>query len=396
VKKIVIIVVLVASAVGVYLFLAPAGNENPAPKYVTVPVERGALTAEVNCTGTLKPLVEVLVGSQVSGTIKELHADFETQVKKGELIALIDPAMFGAKVAQAEADVEAAKASLAKSAVTLTDELRNLKRQTQLLARNSISQSEFDTAQTKADAARAQETVDRARVIQAKAKLQEAKLQLDYTRIIAPVNGVVTSRSVDAGQTVAASFQAPVLFKIAEDLTRMQVNANVDEADIGRVTVGQKAVFTVPAFPDLTFAAAVTQIRNEPQIEQNVVTYNVVLDVDNKGLKLRPGMTANVRILLSRLDDVLMLPDQAFRFVPSLKSSNGRPAPEPPALKAGERRVWKLDGNGRITPAIVRAGVTGTEKVQVLSDKLKAGDRVVVAVKSTGKKARRRGMRFGF
>jgi len=180
---------------------------------------------------------------------------------------------------------------------------------------------------------------------------------------------------MDVGQTVTASFQTPVLYKIAEDLTRMQVNTNVDEADIGRVQVGQKAVFTVPAFPDHYFPAAVTQIRNDPKVEQNVVTYNVILDVDNDDLKLRPGMTANVQILLSEVHDALMVPDQAFRFSPPEQLKKDF---ELPALKQGERRVWKLDTPDRVQPINVEIGVTGAERVQILSDKLERGDRVVV------------------
>ncbi len=394
-KRIIIPIVIVVVIAGLYLAFGGKPEKEPGLQFITVPVEKGALTAEITCTGTVKPLVEVLVGSQVSGRIKELHADFETRVKKGALIALIDPATFQAKVDQALADLEAAKAGLVKSEVTLVNEERNVKRQEGLLKRNSISQSEFDTAQTKTDAARAQVGVDKARVLQAEAKLQQAELQLKYTRITTPVNGVVTSRSVDEGQTVAASFQAPILFKIAEDLTRMQVNTNVDEADIGRVAMGQKAVFTVPAFPDLTFSASVNQIRNEPTVQQNVVTYNVVLDVNNKDLKLRPGMTANVRILLSEVGNTLLLPDQAFRFVPPLESFPGKKLPKLPALKPGQRRIWRLDSRNRIRPLPVRRGVVGSGKAQVFSNELKPGDKVVVDAVAGKKKKSRRGLRFG-
>jgi HlyD family secretion protein len=317
-------------------------------------------------------LVEVLVGSQVSGTIKALHADFESVVKEGQLIALIDPDTYKAKVDQAKANLQSAKANVTKAEVAVTDALRNFRRKEELLKTNAVSQSDYDTAETNLDSARAAVDVAKATVAQMQANLEEAELQLKYTRIVAPVNGVVTARNMDIGQTVTASFQTPVLFKIAEDLTRMQVYASVDEADIGRVKVGQTATFTVPAFPDESFNASVTQIRNDPQIQQNVVTYNVILDVNNDDLKLRPGMTTSVQILLSEVHDAVMVPDQAFRFTPKTEKF------DVPPLKSGERRVWKLGKNSRIRPVTVRIGVVGSDRVQIISDEVKPGDRVAV------------------
>ncbi|MEJ2715572.1 MAG: efflux RND transporter periplasmic adaptor subunit [Deltaproteobacteria bacterium] len=396
-KKILLIAVIAGLGIALYVFLGIESHEEPAARFITVPVEKGLLSAEITCTGTLKPLVEVLVGSQVSGTVKELNADFESRVKKGQLIALIDPRLFEAKVAQAKADLQAAKARLAKSEVTFAEELRDLRRNEGLLAKKTISQSEFDKQKTKADAAGAQVEADKALVAQADAKLQEAELQLRYTHIVAPVNGVVISRNVDVGQTVAASFQAPVMFKIAEDLRTMQVHTRVDEADIGRVKVGQTAVFTVPAFPDESFTAKVTQIRNEPVVEQNVVTYTVVLDVDNRELKLRPGMTANVRILLEEVKDALMVPDQALRFNPRPGSVPGLNEAGLPPLKKGEKRLWKLGPQETLTPVIVRTGIAGTDRVQIFSQELKRGDRLVVAVAKQRKKPSvMRGLRFRF
>jgi len=366
-------------------------------KYITAPIEKGTLSAEISSTGTLKPLVEVLVGTQVSGTIKELYADFESQVKKDQLICLIDPERFEAHVQQARADVEAAKANVMKAEVTLVDEMRTLRRKEQLIEKNSISQSEYDAAKTKADAAEAQVNVERARLAQLQARLNEAELELKYTRILAPVSGIVTSRTADVGQTVAASFQTPVLFKIAEDLTRMQVHTNVDEADIGRVAVGQKAVFTVPAFPDRTFDAVVTQIRNDPKIEQNVVTYNVVLDVNNDDLKLRPGMTANVKIMLDEVHNALMVPEQALRFSPPESATASNASSPPTDLPEGARRVWKLTKSGSVTPVSVKVGVHGTDRVQILSDALQAGDLVAVdAVIQKKKDSQMPALRFRF
>lgn len=374
-KRIIATVIVLVGFVALYFLCGSMSNEEPEIKYITVPVEKGTLKAEISSSGTLKPLVEVLVGSQVSGTIKKLYADFESVVKKGQLIALIDPDTYAAKVEQAKADLEAAKASLAKSEVTQEDEERTLQRKEGLIGKSSISQQEYDSQKTKADAARAQVVVDRARVMQAEAKLKEAELQLQYCSIEAPVDGVVEARNMDVGQTVTASFQTPLLFKIAEDLTRMQVHTNVDEADVGRVLVGQKAVFTVPAFPDNEFNAAVNQIRNDPKIEQNVVTYNVILDVDNSDLKLRPGMTANVRIKLDEVKDAIMVPDQALRFNPPESVVGTIALTEP---KTGERRLWKLEDGNTIKPVTVRVGISGTERIQIFSDELKARDRAVV------------------
>ena len=396
-KKLSALIILVGLAIGLYLVLGRNAEEQPETRYITVEVKQGTLRAEINCSGTLVPLVEVLVGSQVSGTIKELYADFESKVKTGELIALIDPDRFEAKVMQARADLEAAKATLVRAQVTERNEMRNLRRDEGLAAKGSISQKEYDATKTRADEAQAQVGVEKARVSQMEAKLNEAELELSYTRIVAPVDGVVTARSMDVGQTVTASFQTPVLFKIAEDLTRMRVYTNVDEADVGRVRVGQSATFTVPAFPDKVFAASVTQIRNEPKIEQNVVTYNVVLDVSNDELALRPGMTANVQILISEAHDALIVPDQALRFTPAVSTLPGE-LRDLPALAPDQRRVWKLDDHDTIRPDTVQIGIAGTEGTQVLSQELRPGDRVVVEAITTTKKTSpsMRGLRFRF
>jgi len=391
-KRIVILLIVVVAAAGLYYVFAGNSSGKAEIKYITVPVEKGTLTAEINSTGTIKPRVEVQVGSQVSGTIKKLYADFESVVKEGQVIALIDPDTYKAKVGQAKANLLSAKANLDKAEVTLTDQIRILRRKEELIKSNSISQQDFDTAQTNVDAARAQVDVAKATVAQMEANLQEAELNLKYTNIVAPVNGVVTARNMDIGQTVTASFQTPVLFRIAEDLKLMQVYTSVDEADIGRVKEGQTATFSVPAFPDEFFTASVTQIRNDPQIQQNVVTYNVILDVNNDELKLRPGMTTTVQIRLSEVNDALMVPDQAFRFSPQGQNS------DLPPLKSGERRVWKLEANDRIRPLNVRIGMVGSERIQIFSDDLQAGDRVVVEAVSTKKKgaAPTSGLRFRF
>ena len=384
-KKIVTISVLIILLAGAVYYLT--NRESDAPKYtfLTVPLEKGNLKVEINSTGSVKPVVEVLVGSQVSGYIKNLYADFESQVTKGQLIALIDPDTFKAKVEQARADLLAAQANLAKAEVTLIDEKRTLRRKESLIGRDSISQSDYDAQKTKADAAEVQVEVEKTRIAQADARLHEAELQLKYAHIEAPVTGTVTSRNMDVGQTVTAGFQTPVLFKIAEDLARMQVYTNVDEADIGKIKVGQKATFTVPAFPDKFFAASVTQIRNEPKIEQNVVTYNVILDVDNDELLLRPGMTTNVQILVAEIRDTFMLPDAALMFSPP-EGAFPKGKPKLPAQKDGHRTVWRLDVKNEPRPVVVRVGVNGPQFTQIFTDELAAGTPIIVEAVSKKKK----------
>lgn len=341
--------------------------------YRTAKVEQGDLTAAVSASGTVMPVVTVQVGSQVSGQIRELLADFNTEVGKDQLIARIDSDTFETRVAQAEADLQVAKANLAlqeaslerlaaeletsrqtlaslraqtrKAALAETDGEREFKRRAELLQTGAASRSDFDRAKTAYDSAvaqsrssqaqeqgqvsavraveaqikmgQAQVLTARAQVAQREAALRQAQIDLDRTFIRSPVKGTVVLRNVDAGQTVAASLQAPILFQIAEDLTRMQIETAVDEADVGRVKVGQKATFTVDAFPTRTFDAEVLQIRKSPKVQSNVVTYTVVISADNGDQVLLPGMTANARIVTDQRRQVLKVPNAALRFRPS-------------------------------------------------------------------------------
>jgi HlyD family secretion protein len=371
----ILIVFVTGGALGYTYFYKEKG---PAVKYRTVKVERGSISSLVTANGTINPVITVLVGSQVSGTIKKLYADYNSRVKIGELIAQIDPALFQAQVAQAKAKVENAKATLLnsqadiataksnlesskanviKANVSVEDTRRNLNRSLELFRRNLISASDRDSAQTAYDsavaqmeAAQAQEKASEAQLDSAKAKMEAARAQikqseaelevaqvnLDHTRITAPVTGIVISRNVDVGQTVAASLQAPTLFTIAQDLTEMQVDTNVSEADIGRVAIGQEATFTVDAFPNLTFHGKVSDIRNAPLTVQNVVTYDVVILVKNPQLKLRPGMTANASILVAHRDNVLKIPNAVLRFRPEFaRKENAPPTGSSPAPPPG-------------------------------------------------------------
>ncbi len=377
------LIIVVLGGAGYFSYAYYYKNKEAQVKYKTVKVEKGSLSSFVTANGTVNPVTTVLVGSQISGMIKRLYADYNTQVKKGQLIAEIDPDIFQAQVAQAKAklenakaaylnvqadilnaqsNVEASKANVIKAKVALDDAQRNLQRVSELFARNLIAASDRDAAQTSYDSAAAQLAAAlaqkkaaeaqleaskarlesaRAQIKQAEAELEMAQVNLKHTRITAPVNGIVISRNVDVGQTVAASLQAPTLFTIAQDLTDMQVETNVSEADIGRVQIGQPATFTVDAFPQLTFHGKVTEIRNAPQTIQNVVTYNVIVQVKNPDLKLRPGMTANVSILVAHSENVLKIPNAALRFRPDFARKEAAPSfPQSTPGAAGSASIF--------------------------------------------------------
>jgi HlyD family secretion protein len=376
-KKTVIATPLIVLTCGMYLAIV-GGAQNPGSSYVTAPVERRTIRSEVVCTGTLRPRVVVDVGSQISGVIQKLNADVETNVEKGQVIAVIDPAMFEARVVQVKGELEGARKTLAKVEATLADAVRNRNRKHALWKNNSISQNDYEIAETQAYVAQAEVDIQKARIAEMEGKLREAELQVEYCKIESPINGVMISRTVDVGQTVAASFQTPVLFRIAENLSRIRVDANVDEADIGRLKEGQQATFTVPAFPKQPFSGVVEQIRNEPRNHQNVVTYTVVIDVNNTALKLRPGMTANVTIVTDKAESVLTVPEQALHFVPATGSSLKSYSPSFASPQTDERSIWKLEKDGSIKPITVRLGINGTDRIQIHAEGLIAGDLVIV------------------
>ena len=413
-KKIFIIVgVLLVVCIGVFLLLR--GSED-GQKFKTAPVTRGNLRATVTATGTLNAVTTVLVGTQVSGTIKQIHADFNSSVKKGQLIAEIDPATFQAQVEQQRANLMASKANVAKAKTALADAERTMQRNKELFAKNFIARSDLDTAETNFDSSRAQVSVNEAQVAQTEAALKTSEINLHYTKIVSPVDGVVVSRNVDVGQTVAASFQTPTLFTIAQDLTKMQVDTNVDEADIGRVAFGQDVEFSVDAYPDRTFKGTVSQVRIAPITVQNVVTYDVVIKVDNDELKLKPGMTANVSIIVASKTGVLKISNAALRFKPSEKDlgksgtdqaakeggrpggapgkGTGRPGGSPQVegggqggqldgRSAGQRSyaVWIAEG-GKPKRVPVATGITDGAFTEVTSGDLREGQEVIV--ESTG------------
>jgi HlyD family secretion protein len=376
------------------------------PKFDTVKVTRGSITAKVTATGTLSALVTVQVGSQVSGRIAQLSADFNSPVKKGQVIAKIDPQLFVAAVEQAKANVlqETAQVEQAKVNYHSLDLVRM--RDRQLVKDKLIAQQQVDTDEAAADSAKANIDVQQAQLAQAKANLHQAMTNLDYTTIVSPTDGTVISRAVDVGQTVAASFSAPVLFTIAQDLTKMQVDTSVAEADVGKLTAKMQAVFTVDAYPNEKFKGTVRQIRNAPQTVQNVVTYDAVIDVDNSELKLKPGMTANVTFVYAQKDEVLRVPNAALRFHPPPEmlgksedsSSSGGTAMAAKAprtrgsgrvhaqgdVNSDRKTVWLLRGD-RPLPASIRVGVSDGTSSEIAEGEVHEGDLVITEANTSGK-----------
>ena len=366
------------------------GAQDGAGGYVTETVERGTVASTVTATGTVNPVSTVQVGTYVSGPIQALYVDFNSLVMKGQLAAKIDPASFQLKVLQADADVANNRAKVEKDRADLEFKRLTLQRNRELRAGNLISQNDVDTAKSNYDQAVAQVDLDRAAVQQSQAALQEAQINLAYTDITSPVDGVVVSRNVDVGQTVAASFQTPTLFLIAQDLTKMQVDTNVSESDIGGIVPDQSASFTVDAYPGTDFHGAVSQVRNAPITVQNVVTYDVVIAVDNTDLKLKPGMTATVTITTAERDNVLRIPLRALRFHPDRPAGTAPQTPAPQRLTArGQERptVWVIQADGSLRKMEVTTGTRNDQYAELLSGDLHEGDQLAVAFRSGTKRS---------
>jgi HlyD family secretion protein len=424
-----IVIILVLFLAGGFILFPWMGQKRQNQKFKTMEVERGEISATVTATGTINPVITVLVGSQVSGTIKALYADFNSRVKEGQVIAQIDPAIFEAQVEQAKANVlnaqanvmnaqanlQSARANLEKADVAVSDTKRTLDRNRPLMEMKVIAQSVFDTAQANYDSAVAQQEAAKAQLESAKSQVESAKAQVEqtkatlklaetnlkYTTIRSPVHGIVISRNVDVGQTVAASLQAPTLFTIAKDLTQMQVDANVSEADIGRLAMNQEATFTVDAYPEKTFRGRVSEIRNAPLIVQNVVTYDVVIKVDNKDLKLKPGMTANVSVLVANKEGVLKIPNAALRFRPEFAKKEETREKSKGDFSKGQKlsgsakssqeegqvtgKVWVLSPEGKPKPIPVILGITNGTFSEVVSGDLQEGAQVIVEETSNKK-----------
>lgn len=350
-------------------------DSGAAVTYVTAPVTQGTVARAVTATGSINPVLTITVGSYVSGVIQEIDCDFNTKVTKGQLCAKIDPRPYQTIVEQDQASVASARAQLLKDQANLSYARVNAARYANLVAQHAASHDSYDVAVNALGQANAQVVLDKALVTQHLAILDAAQVNLGYTNIVSPVDGTVVSRNVTRGQTVAASFQTPTLFLIATDLSKMQVDTNVSESDVGGIRVGDKAQFRVEAFPDRSFNGLVTQVRQAPQTVQNVVTYDVVVAVDNRELLLKPGMTATVRIVTAKREHVLRVPDQALRYVPGGLSSSGQNATTP------SPQLWILR-NGRPTRVVVVTGLDDDSFTEITSGEVQVGDKVIVSESS--------------
>jgi HlyD family secretion protein len=336
-KKILLVGAAAAVGAAALVFALRAGREDT--RYATAVVDRGDIAEVVGATGTLQAVTTVQVGSQVSGIVQELLADFNSRVSRGQVVARLDPSTFQARLGQAQANLVSARANVERQQAAVEDARLKLARAEELAREQLLPESDLETARTNFRAATAQLKANQAAVTQAAAGVNQAQVDLAHTVIKAPIDGIVVGRSVDVGQTVAASLQAPTLFVIAQDLSRMQVLASIDEADIGRVKTGQTATFRVDSFPEQTFEGRVEQVRLQPTTLQNVVTYGAIIAVDNPGQRLMPGMTATVSLIVDRRDDVLRIPAAAVRFRPSEGAA-----------------VAEREGRGRDPAATVQAG----------------------------------------
>ncbi len=369
------------AGIGLAWWLTSTGNT---VRYITSAVTRGAVTRAVVATGTVNPVLTIIVGSYVSGVIQSLNCDYNTRVKKGQICAQIDPRPYQTVVDQNKANLAVAQAQLEKDKASFDYAQLNYDRNARLSQTNAVSKDALDVAKSALDQARAQIGVDEATIKQRQAQLEAAQVNLGYTDIVSPVNGTVVSRNVTVGQTVAASFQTPTLFLIATDLTKMQVDTNVSESDIGDLKEGNKGYFTVDAFPKRTFEGAVTQVRQSPQNIQNVVTYDVVVGVNNTDLALKPGMTAASRIVTEERTDVLRVPSQALRYAPAATRPAAARGGTSPAAKpatsadANQGAIWVLRDSKPVRIPIV-AGLDDDTYAEVVQGDVKPGDRVIIA-----------------
>ncbi len=442
-KKIIISAAILVIIAGVVLRLTLfSSNKNDTEKYKKEAIDKGNIEALVITTGTINPVTTVDIGSQVSGKIEELYVDFNSRVKEGQVIAELDQAQFITRVKQNEANYQSAEAALEKARVTLENAKRKYERAMNLFEKELISFEEKESIETQYYSARADIQSSEARLAQAESQLDSSKVDLTYTIIKSPIDGVVINRRVNIGQTVAASLQAPVLFQIANDLSKMQVECSVDEADIGKVKEGQKVKFTVDAFPEENFTGKVSQVRLSPEIVQNVVTYTTIVEVNNPEMKLRPGMTATASIVTGEAKNVLRVPNSALRFNPSLSPEEmqvlmasmreemrarrggsertersrseegsqrqGTQMPGSGQHASGMRgsgmrgtqmrqfaRVWMEDENGKLKMAFVRTGVTDNSYTEIVSGSLKEGQ-LVITGKTSGQEDRRTSTRRRF
>ena len=367
------IVLVVVAGVAYWRLSSPA-----VIRYITAEIGEGMVAPAVTATGTVNPVLTIIVGTYVSGVIQQVYCDYNTEVKQGQICAKIDPRPYQTVVDQDKANLAVAQAQLEKDQANLAYAKLNYERNARLAETNAVAKDVADSAKNVYDQAQAQISYDKALIDQRQAELSAAQINLGYTDISSPVNGTVVSRNVTMGQTVAASFQTPTLFLIATDLTTMQVDTNVSESDIGDLKVGDTATFTVDAYSKRTFAGHVSQVRQSPQTVQNVVTYDVVVSADNTDLALKPGMTAATRITIDSRENVLRVPNQALRYRPSI----GRTTQQR-KLADGTARLWILR-DGQPVAVTVTTGLDDENFTEIVSGDIKAGDLVITGEQGSG------------
>jgi len=371
-KKIVLAGILIILLIGIFLFI-PKNKKTKDVK--TMPIVKRNLTQTVEASGTVNPVQSVNIGSQVSGRIYKLYVDYNSKVKKGQLLAEIDPALFQASVDKARGDVNSAKANFDKVNAQVIYNKSNYERYARLYKKNYVSKDEVESSYKTYMASKAELAAMRASIQQATANLETAETNLNYTKIISPVDGVVVSRSVDVGQTVAASFQTPEIFVVAEDLTKMQIEVSVSEADIGKIKEGQKAEYTLDGYPDETFEGVVSQVRINPTTVSNVTTYTVIVAVNNDEQILKPGMNANVSIIVHDKKDLLCVPNSALKYVPEGNTEKYR-----------EQGIWILK-NKKPVRITVKTGLKDGDYTEVESPEISEGMQVFIKVKNFKKKS---------
>ena len=360
--KIIIVLAVIAAVIGLFLKFK---GKNKKDLYKTEPVKMARIVEQVEASGTINPTTETSVGTQVSGRIQEIFVDYNSIVKEGDLLAVIDPSTYQSAVVQQEAN-------LLKIQSEYTNKMRNYERYRKLYKQELVAKSELDDAETSYLQAKAQ-------VTQAQASLEKAKIDLGYTQITSPVNGIVISKEVELGQTVAASFNTPTLFSVAEDLTKMQIEVNISEADISKIKEGQDVDFNVDAYPDTTFKGKVIQVRNSPVKSSNVVTYTVVVSLDNSDLKLKPGMTANASIITAVRDNVLSVSNQSLRFVPPANAKIKNTGNAGRKIYKGQG-VWVQDPQtGELERIEIKTGITDGNKTEITGGNIAQGTQIITS-----------------
>lgn len=379
-KRYITLIGIIVAVIAVLIF----GVNKGSAKYVTKEVTRGNITEYVEASGTIKPINTIAVGTQVSGTVAAIYVDYNSQVKKGQLLAELDPSLFQSNVDQSTAKLNNAQAAYSKAVANLEYKKNNYKRYEHLYQKNYVSRDDVELARSNYLTAQADVAAARAEMNASQATLKNNLTNLGYSKITSPVDGTVISRAVDVGQTVAASFNTPTLFEVAEDLTKMQIETSVSEADIGKIKVGQEAEYTLDGYPNRTFKGNVTQVRLASTTTNNVVTYTVIVSVDNSDGSAIPGMSANVSIITGRVNNVLVVDNKALKFSPAENKQ-----------KFENQGVWILKGNEPVR-IDVELGLSDDNKTQIISDKIKEKDKVIIGSTAKGKKKQQQSMRRPF